>query len=79
MVFQKKKKDKNKNKNKKTKKKKRILPDILMKLFSVSSEITEKMIVSKHHSASVSYVKIMIKTVHVFIFCDRWSEKFQPM
>ena len=45
-------------------------------LFLVSLEITLKIIILKHHSGMVNYIKIMINRVHV-IFCDRQSEKIQ--
>ena len=63
----------------KKKKRKRILPDITtIFLFLESLEITEKIKISKHHSASVNYVKNMINRGHVIFFsCDRRSEKTQ--
>ena len=36
--------------------------------FLASSEITKKIIISKHHSALVNYIKIMVNGVHVFFF-----------
>ena len=47
-------------------------------LLSVSSEITLKIIILKHHSGLVNYVKIMINGYNnfFFFFCVRRSEKF---
>ena len=48
-------------------------------LFLVSSRIIKKIIILKHYSALVNYVKNMIHGAYVFFFCDRESEKFQQM
>ena len=51
---------------KKKKRRPKNLPDITANFFVfVSSEITEKIIISKHHSGSVKYIKNMINRVHV--------------
>ena len=51
------------------KKKNQFCPSLLQNcLFLVSSEITLKIIILKHHSGLVNHVKIMINRVHVFFF-----------
>ena len=48
--------------------------------FLGSSEIAEKIIISKFHSTLVNYVKIVENGSMSFsFFCDRRSEKFQLM
>ena len=42
----------------------------------MSLEITEKIFILKHHTASVNYVKIVISKVHAFYFRDHRSENF---
>ena len=43
----------------------------------VWSEISEEMIILKHYSASLNYLKIKINRVPVIFFCDCRSENFQ--
>ena len=66
-----------KNWNFKKKKKKRFcLKPLQNCLFLMSSEIIEKIIISKYHSALVNHAIIKINGGNV-LFCDRQSEKIQ--
>ena len=54
----------------KKKKKKKILPDITEKLFvfGVIRNLRKNIIILKHHSSPINYIKITIKRVYV-LFC----------